>query len=311
MPIQFDCQECGKTLSVADEHAGKLASCPDCKTVTKIPAGGDPSGAEAIPQSGAAANPFGQSAPFQPADGGYSQNPYAAPTIAQSKPKSFAKSGPIRPRKVGFEEVMSSAWELWMNNLGLLVGVTVVVMLVNIVFSFVAGVTEEIFTQMANDEIMGFLAGQVVSIGGGIVGLFLGIGQVRIFLDIARGRNADFGTLFSGGDRFLTLLGATIVAYLCLIPAFLLLIVPGVILCLFFWGYYFLIVDRNAGAMESFSMAYEFCQMNSGTTLLIWLVSILIAIAGLLAFCIGIIFAAPLISMMYAVAYLKMSGQMD
>jgi phage FluMu protein Com len=41
MPIQFNCQQCGKTLSVADEHAGKSASCPDCKTVMKIPDGND------------------------------------------------------------------------------------------------------------------------------------------------------------------------------------------------------------------------------------------------------------------------------
>ena len=63
--------------------------------------------------------------------------------------------------------------------------------------------------------------------------------------------------------------------------------------------------------MESFSMAYEFCKLNLGTTLLIWLVSIPIAFAGLLAFCVGIVFAVPLIFMMYAVAYLKMSGQMS
>ena len=183
-------------------------------------------------------------------------------------------------------------------------------MVINMVFSVVAGVTEGVMSEVLDEEIWGFLAGQVVSIGGGLVGLFLGIGQLRVFLDVARGEKANFETLFSGGDRFLALLGATIIAYICLIPAFLLLIVPGVILCLFFWGFYFLIVDRKAGALESFSMAYEFCKMNSGTTILIWLASIPIFLVGVLALCVGIVFAVPLVMMMYAVAYLKMSGQM-
>ena len=38
--------------------------------------------------------------------------------------------------------------------------------------------------------------------------------------------------------------------------------------------------------------------------------SIGISIVGCLAVCIGILFAAPLVSMMFAVAYLMMSGQL-
>lgn len=37
MSIQFPCQRCGQTLSVADEHAGKQARCPSCQTVQPVP----------------------------------------------------------------------------------------------------------------------------------------------------------------------------------------------------------------------------------------------------------------------------------
>ena len=186
MPIQFLCQQCGKTLNVADEHAGKSASCPECKTVTKIPDG------NVVPSD----NPFEQTTPSNFDGSGLSQNPYASPTKTAPKPKPFSGTGPIRPRKVSFDEVFSSAWELWKDNLGLLVGVTVVVMLINFAFSFVAGVTQGIVLTATNDELTAILASQVVSLSGGVFGLFLGIGQLRIFLDIARGRNASFETLF-------------------------------------------------------------------------------------------------------------------
>jgi hypothetical protein len=37
MPIELECSGCGKTLRVPDEHAGKQARCPGCKTVLTVP----------------------------------------------------------------------------------------------------------------------------------------------------------------------------------------------------------------------------------------------------------------------------------
>jgi hypothetical protein len=37
MPIETVCQGCGKRLRVADEHAGKLAKCPQCQAVYTVP----------------------------------------------------------------------------------------------------------------------------------------------------------------------------------------------------------------------------------------------------------------------------------
>jgi hypothetical protein len=48
---------------------------------------------------------------------------------------------------------------------------------------------------------------------------------------------------------------------------------------------------------------------NYGTAFLLWLASLGIAIVGLLALCVGILAAAPLIGMIWTTAYLMMSGQ--
>lgn len=37
MPIESICQGCQKRLRVADEHAGKLARCPHCQAIYKVP----------------------------------------------------------------------------------------------------------------------------------------------------------------------------------------------------------------------------------------------------------------------------------
>ena len=35
--IRFECKNCGRTIKVADEHAGKKGKCPDCKNIVVVP----------------------------------------------------------------------------------------------------------------------------------------------------------------------------------------------------------------------------------------------------------------------------------
>lgn len=50
MPIESRCEGCGKLLRVADEHAGKLARCPECGHVYTVPSAA--SSTETSPGSG-------------------------------------------------------------------------------------------------------------------------------------------------------------------------------------------------------------------------------------------------------------------
>jgi hypothetical protein len=50
---------------------------------------------------------------------------------------------------------------------------------------------------------------------------------------------------------------------------------------------------------------------NWGTAFLLALLSVGIYLLGIAALCVGVLFAAPLVSMMWVVAYLMMSGQLS
>lgn len=74
MPIESNCQGCGRLLRVGDEHAGKLARCPHCQTIYTVPGGATPTRppspfAETSPYPAAASAPF-PSASSQPKPGG-------------------------------------------------------------------------------------------------------------------------------------------------------------------------------------------------------------------------------------------------
>jgi len=90
----------------------------------------------------------------------------------------------------------------------------------------------------------------------------------------------------------------------------LLCIVPGVILALMFSQYYFLIVDRNVGILESLSISRELMQGNKLTLLAIWILGVVGTLVVVLFTCgLGIFVAAPYMALLSPVIYLAVTGQ--
>jgi phage FluMu protein Com len=259
-------------------------------------------------------NPFGDTGggatPFGGAAGGVAVNPYASPASAAYQPAAFGPiaGSPVVPRPVGVEPILNYAWQLWQQHLGILLGITVIGIAVNYAIQIVFTIPQ--MALQANDQAEAAIA---VSLLGSLLNqgiqLFLGIGMARIALKLARRQRAEFTDLFSGGPLFLPVLGAYILFNVALTVGLLLLIVPGIILALMLWPYYMLIVDQKAGVIESFSLASQVTKNNWGTAFLLAILSIGIFIVGVIALCIGVIFAVPLILMLWTVAYLMMSGQ--
>jgi uncharacterized membrane protein len=71
----------------------------------------------------------------------------------------------------------------------------------------------------------------------------------------------------------------------------------------------YLIVDRDLAVIESLRRSTELTSGNYGATFLLGLAFFGMVLVGVLALCVGVIFAVPLGSLMFAVAYCLMSGQ--
>jgi uncharacterized membrane protein len=164
--------------------------------------------------------------------------------------------------------------------------------------------------QQQGEERAAIATSIVAQIAANLVQLYLGIGAVQINLKLARRQPASFGDLFGGTNLFFPVLGGAIIAYIAIFFGVLLCVVPAILMLLGYWPFYYLIIDRKAGVLESFSVAYRITHENWASAFVLWVMSIGISILGCLALCIGLLFAAPLVSMMFAVAYLMMSGQL-
>lgn len=69
------------------------------------------------------------------------------------------------------------------------------------------------------------------------------------------------------------------------------------------------VIDRKTPVMQSFSLAREITKGNELTTFLMGLLAMGIVLIGVLALCVGFVFAQPLAAMLFACGYLVMSGQ--
>ena len=327
MPIEFRCSQCNQLLRVPDDSAGKAARCPKCQALMSVPAGESalppavfvqPMGAPPPPPP-SSGNPFGDSGgrnPFGEPASSPNLNPYASPAIAMGLPSPyFARLAPIErvpvnPQRVSFETVFNQAWQVWQSNLGLLVGITVTIFVINFAVTIPAGIVQAILEENGQRDALAVVR-VVTQIIAGSLQVYLGIGQSQVLIKLFRRQPANFTELFGAGYLFWPVLGAFLLFGLLFALSFLFLIIPCVIFYLRLWPFRFLIIDQNAGPIESFSQAAEITSGNWGTALLLMLVSIGLFFMGCVSCYIGLLFAMPLISALWVAAYLLMAGQLS
>lgn len=315
MAIEFRCTQCGKLLRTGDDTAGKQAQCPGCGTIMTIPEGTADAGSPLPPPNG---NPFGAAGPqpLMPIDSG---NPYQSPReYAPIRPAGF--QGAIVPGTLDLGDIFSRTWTLFQADWGVCVGVALIVWLlsfgVNTVSRFVP------------------VIGMIIAL---LFQTWLNIGQALFFLKKARGQGVEISEIFQGGPYFGKILLASIlvglmvfgIVLVCMLPLILVAaaraneittisaIVGGCVAVGFIWYvmlrfglFYYLILDRNVGVIESLRMSTDLMEGNKMTLFLIGLVGGALSMLAVLLTCgLGAFVVMPYFAMMHAVVYLTIIGQ--
>jgi len=227
-------------------------------------------------------------------------NPYASPTPFD---KSDAASvAGLTPTTVDVGFIFTRAWEVFMQHFGLLLGVGAVIGLLEIISDFVLN------TAVGMDN-QGVILGGLTTIVISLIQIYLSVGQTRISLKLVRGQHANFSELFNGGDKFWATVGYTLLIMLPVMIGFLLLIVPGVFLVLYFWASYTLIVDNRCSVLDSFGIAAKIGERNLLASFILFVTSAGILILGGMFCYVGLFFATSFVSVLWATAYLMMTGQ--
>lgn len=158
--------------------------------------------------------------------------------------------------------------------------------------------TVEAYQSQGSDDLS--LQGNIIST---VVSVFFMLGLTRIGLNVVSGKPFGVGMMFSGGKWLLKGIAAYLLFMIMVMLGFLLLIVPGVIVLLRFGMYQSALVDRNMGVIGSLQYSWGLTKGNGLNLFVIGLFSILIVLAGCIAMLVGMLFAFPMMWLMWVVAY--------
>lgn len=302
MTIEFNCSQCHTLLRVADEAAGKPIRCPQCSAVQTAPSG-SPGVVDAV---------------ITPSAGGASQNPFAPPAILpqpQGPPSLAAQPQPIVLRQFDPTDALNRAWKIYIDNIGncllaalsmvaIIVAAGIVLMIVGMILAALLG---SAMGDVAAIPIM--LMFFVLFAAMMLVSLWLTAGMTLFCLKLARGQQAQISDIFAGGPWLWAFSGVNLAVGLLATLGFMLCIVPGFFVAIFFFPAAYLVIDRGMSAGEALSSSMALTEGNRMNIFLLMLISMGVSmIAGFIPG--GGLLVLPLNMLMMIIGYLLMTGQL-
>ncbi|MEZ5941710.1 MAG: zinc ribbon domain-containing protein [Planctomycetaceae bacterium] len=218
----------------------------------------------------------------------------------------YRSDGPGYPFQIG--DVINQTWELFQENGGIVVGVT----LLNMFITFLVTIPEAICRNIAernHDEVF-LLVGFGFQFIRFLFTVWISVGFTRFMLNVVKGRRAEVTDLFSGTDLYGGALLNTFVFIVAIMIGFMACIVPGIILALAMGQFLYILVELpESSGLEPLSRSWRLTEGSRANLFLLGLVAFGINIAGICALCVGFLVSAPFTSLMFAVAYYHMTGR--
>ena len=179
-------------------------------------------------------------------------------------------------KRFSLDEAIRFGWETVKANLGLMVGLTIVVWAVS-----------------GAGQALRFMP-VLGSIGSWLLGTIMSMGVIRIVLKFVDGGKGDFNDLFNSFDVFLDYLGASVLYALIVAGGLCLLIVPGIYWAIKFGFYGYFIIDRKMGAMDALKASSALTRAVKWDLFVFGLAVLGINVLGAICLGVGLLVTQPL-----------------
>lgn len=202
-----------------------------------------------------------------------------------------------------FRESFETGWNLYRKNFFFLLGIVLFTFLVT---SFFGGIEDSVRQSGIRVE-WRMAALQTVSL---VVMVFLQLGMISIVLRLHDGKTAPWGDLFSQADLILPYFGSTIFYLLAVAGGLVLFVVPGIVALISFRFYVFCMVDHRLRAVEALRQSAAVTRGYRWDLLGFFLAVLLLNLAGLAAFGVGLFVTIPVTFLAEAHAYRFLSRRL-
>lgn len=201
--------------------------------------------------------------------------------------------------KFSISQALSFGWNTMKKNLGFFIVLIIILIVVSAIPNSLTTLTQKDYPALA-------LIFTLVSL---VLNIILEIGVTNISLKFAQGEKPTYNDLFSKINLFLNFLGGSILFGLIVMVGLFLFVIPGIYWALKYQFYAYLIVDKGMGPIEALKESGRITQDAKWSLLGLYLLVLLINIAGALVLLVGLFATIPTTMVAYAAVYKKLSGQ--
>lgn len=215
------------------------------------------------------------------------------------------------------QAIVTRAFDVFKENIGLLLGLTIGGMVVGQIFNFM-GAGAQMITMIAGEELgsdmrdiamfVGIAVRLFFSVVLFIFNSYFGLAMIKVSLRLVRGDSATFKDAIIDFPTFLQGVLASFLLNLAVGVGSLLCLVPGVMLALGLGLSLYLVVDQKKSAIDALKDCWA---MTDGAkmNLLVWYIAAAVmGFVGLLACGVGIFVAAPVIMLGTAIVYEQLAA---
>jgi hypothetical protein len=186
--------------------------------------------------------------------------------------------------KINIGEAFSVGWSVFKEQKFILIAVLILTTIIGVTIGFLGNIL------LVNNQTLVYI---VVNIISWVWQTIAGIAVINILLRAYDKKSIRFSDLFSKIGRFWPYIGSYILLSFITMGGTLLFFVPGIIATVALIFAIVLVVDENMGAIESIKTSWAITNGYKWDLALLLFLVLIINIAGLLAFIIGLIITMP------------------
>ncbi len=192
------------------------------------------------------------------------------------------------PPDLSIGNLFGRAFDIFKTNPGLMVLITLIYMGVVSLPEYIGG-----------DGPQGILFSLIsIAISGPMA-----LGYYGVMLRFVRDEPVRVGNLFDGFQNFGQAIGVYLLTALLIFIGILVFIIPGIILSLGLWPALMLVYDGRDGVVDVLKEAWDMTNGHKTTLFLLFVVTGIFVLAGLIAFVIGIVVTATIGMIILCLAY--------
>jgi hypothetical protein len=209
-------------------------------------------------------------------------------------------------------DAIGYGWRKFTQNVGPLILGALIVVVAAIVLAIVA---EKIAPSPTYFDSDGFhlpvgdtVASLIAQTIAGTIGYIFTAMLARGALDVVEGQSFDIGRAFGKLDIGTVLITGLMVSALTLV-GYILCYLPGIVFSIFAFFTIYFVVDKAQQPVEALKSSFSLVGGNFGNAFLTGLLAGLVLIVGVIALCVGILAAIPVVTIAAAYAYKRFLGE--